>query len=414
MPSRKSVPFFLILVLSLLLGLFVPLQTSSAAPGLTCVLRVVDSQSPSGNGSTWAKAYTDLKLAIATASSGCEVWVAQGVYTAGTNPGDSFTMKNNVAIYGGFNGTETERSQRNWKQNTTTLDGGSIAYHVVKNDNINNFAVLDGFTIANGNASGTGADGRGGGVYNNGSSPILTNLILSDNTAATGGGMFSYNGSPTLTNVTFSANHAGYGGGIYTTYTSTTLTNVLFSGNMADHQGGGMMNDTSSPTLTNVTFSGNTAGEIGGGIYNYQSSSLIYNTIIWGNTGGGVDIYGGATVPTFTNSLVQGCVTNTAWTCGHDGGSNLDADPLFIDADGPDDIPGTADDAPRFLKNSPACDAGNNSFLPSDTHDLDGDGITAEPIPYDLDMRPRIFGAQVDMGAYEFSVTTIFLPHITK
>jgi hypothetical protein len=415
MPSRQSVPFFFILVLSLLLGLFIPVHTSSAAPELNCVFRVVDSLNPSGDGSTWAKAFTDLNLAITTASSGCEVWVAQGVYTPGTSPDASFSMKNNVAIYGGFNGTETERAQRDWKKNITTLSGGMIVHHVVNNLNITRFAVLDGFTITNGNATGTGADGRGGGMYNYESSPTLTNLTISVNTAATGGGMFNYNGSPMLTNVIFSGNIAGYGGGMYNTWMSPTLTNVTFSGNTAGNQGGGLMNDYSNPTLTNVTLSGNSAGEIGGGIYFYQSSAQIYNSIIWGNTGGGIDIYGGANVPTFTNSLAQGCTINTSWICGHDGGSNMGADPLFIDANGPDDIFGTADDNPRLMNNSPARDTGNNSFLPADMLDLDGDGITsAETIPYDLDMHPRIFGAQVDMGAYEVNITTIFLPHIKR
>jgi hypothetical protein len=421
MPLRPSVPLILILALSLLFGPVIPVHASFAAPGLACVLRVVDSLSTSGDGSSWAVAYTDLNLAIATASSGCEVWVAKGVYTPGTSPADSFSLKNNVAIYGGFNGTETERTQRNWRENSTTLNGGMLVYHVVKNNSINQSAVLDGFTITNGNAAGTGEDGRGGGVNNNNSNPTLSNLTVSGNTAATGGGMFNYYSSPILTNVIFSGNTAGYGGGMYNVFSNLTLTNGAFTGNMVVNQGGGMMNDYSNPTLTNVTISGNLAGEIGGGIYNYLSAPLIDNSIIWGNTGGAIINLNGTGSPTLTNSLVQGCIIDTIWQpfCGKDGadnlgGNNLDTDPLFVDADGFDDIFGTADDNLRLLKNSPAIDAGNDSFLPTDTLDMNGDGITAEPIPYDLDMRPRIFGARVDMGAYEFNIVTMFLPLIKK
>ncbi len=143
-------------------------------------------------------------------------------------------MKNGVAIYGGFYGTETERTQRNWRENITTLDGGMLVYHVVKNTFINQFAVLDGFTITNGNATGTGEDGRGGGVNNNNSNPTLSNLTFSGNTASTGGGMFNYFSSPNLTNVIFSGNTAGYGGGMYNVFSNLTLTNVAFTGNMAD------------------------------------------------------------------------------------------------------------------------------------------------------------------------------------
>jgi hypothetical protein len=421
MPSRPSVPFIMILALSLLFRLFIPVHASFATPEPPCVLRVVDSLSTPGDGSTWAVAYTDLSLAITAASPGCEVWVAQGVYTPGTSPDDSFSLKNNVAIYGGFNGTETERTQRNWRKNITTLDGGMLVYHVVKNTYINPFAVLDGFTITNGNATGTGEEGRGGGVNNNNSNPTLTNLTFSGNTASTGGGMFNYFSNTNLTNVIFSGNTAGYGGGMYNVFSNLTLTNVAFTGNMVVNQGGGMMNDYSSPTLTNVTISGNSAGEIGGGIYNYLSAPLINNSIIWGNTGGGIINIIGTTSPTLTNSLVQGCIIDTIWqpSCGKDGtdnlgGNNLDTDPLFVDANGPDNIFGTADDNPRLMKNSPAIDTGNDSLLPIDTLDMDGDGITEEPTPCDLDMRLRIIGARVDMGSSEFKIETIFLSLISQ
>ncbi len=61
---------------------------------------------------------------------------------------------------------------------------------------------------------------------------------------------------------------------------------------------------------------------------------------------------------------------------------------MFVDADGPDDIPGTEDDDLRLLPNSPAMNRGDPGFTP----DL---GET------DLDGNPRLQGCRVDMGAYE-------------
>jgi len=78
-----------------------PLYVNASATGLD-------------NGTSWTDAYTQLQDALSAAISGDEIWVAQGTY----KPGDSgattatFTLKDGVAIYGGFAGTETSRSAR--------------------------------------------------------------------------------------------------------------------------------------------------------------------------------------------------------------------------------------------------------------------------------------------------------------
>jgi hypothetical protein len=106
-----------------------------------------------------------------------------------------------VAIYGGFGGSETDLSQRNWLTNvvmpsgeigTTSTDDNS--YHVVTGAT---GAKLDGVTITGSNANGTEAlpcfNRCGGGMYNSDSSPVLSNVTFSGNTAAFhGGGMHNY------------------------------------------------------------------------------------------------------------------------------------------------------------------------------------------------------------------------------
>jgi len=63
----------------------------------------------------------------------------------------------------------------------------------------------------------------------------------------------------------------------------------------------------------------------------------------------------------------------------------------------------------RLLATSPCIDTGDNNSVPADTTDLDNDGNTIEPIPYDLDGRDRFADGDcngtdiVDMGAYEFT-----------
>ncbi len=80
-----------------------------------------------------------------------------------------------MGIYGGFNGTETLRTQRNPSANVTRLSGdigatrdwADNSYHVVVGSYTNSTAVLDGFTIYAGNANVTALTYfLGGGMYN--------------------------------------------------------------------------------------------------------------------------------------------------------------------------------------------------------------------------------------------------------
>jgi predicted outer membrane repeat protein len=372
------------------------------------------------------------------------------------------SLKSPVVVYGGFAGTETGRSQRDWVANATVLsgdlDGNDVtnAQGVVTGSGTDATAVLDGFTVSAGNASGGYPNDRGGGMYNDGGSPTLTNVTFSGNSAVYDGGMGNYNSSPTLTNVTFSGNSANIGGGMgnwdnssptLTNVTfsgnyayvgggmgnwdnsSPTLTNVTFSGNATLYDGGGMYNYNSSPTLVNVTFSGNSASSYGGGMYSeWDSSATLTNCILWGNTDGGTleqsaQIFNApGSAITVTYSLVAGGV--------YTGSGNITGDPQFVrnpDAgDGDWTTPGDNDYGDlRLQLTSPAVDAGDNRAVPADTLDLDGDGDTAEKLPFDVYGYPRFVDVPsvadtgvgtppiVDMGACE-AQTLIYLPLVVK
>ena len=101
----------------------------------------------SGNCSSWANACT-LQKALNEAVSGDQIWVKQGVhypdippYYADNDRNATFTLKNGVAIYGGFArtpGTEGNFSVRDWQNNHTILSGD-----IDQNDNHGGNYIID-------------------------------------------------------------------------------------------------------------------------------------------------------------------------------------------------------------------------------------------------------------------------------
>ena len=342
-----SVLFVIIFVLTV-----TPLQAAHAA-GVARYAK--PAASGTGNCLSWDNACT-LQTALTVATSGDEIWVAAGTYKPTTDPANrdaTFQLNSGVALYGGFAGKEKTRDQRNPATNVTILSGDidnndsqkpiitdlttvtgntTNSYHVVTGTVEATGANLDGFTVTAGNANSADADiycdgnGCGGGMFNDGSSPTLTDVTFHGNTAINGGGMYNgteactaltdvtfsgntatYNGggmdnedcSPTLMNVIFSGNTAEDGGGMYT-YQSPTLINVTFSGNTARNGSGGGMHGENS-TLTNVTFSGNIAAYNGGGMSNDGDSTLTDVTFShnFADAGGGMS--NNLSSPTLTN-----------------------------------------------------------------------------------------------------------------
>ncbi len=102
----------LVALLALAWAALLPTPAAHAA-GPVCYVNASASAGGANDASSWSDAYTDLQAALGNV--GCtEIWVAAGTYypTSGTDRTVTFQIKNNVAIYGGFSGTETARDQR--------------------------------------------------------------------------------------------------------------------------------------------------------------------------------------------------------------------------------------------------------------------------------------------------------------
>jgi hypothetical protein len=212
----------------------------------------------------------------------------------------------------------------------------------------------------------------------------LTNATFSGNSVTViGGGMANDNSNPVLTNVTFSGNTAEAGGGLFNSVSSPQLTNVTFSSNISTGTnsydgGGGLYNYTASPTLNNVTFSGNTASGSGGSaMRNYSGSNpSVANSIFWGDATAEV-VNSDTSAATIKDSIVAGdCPAGS--TCTH----VLIGDPKL----GPLQNNGGFTKTRALLPGSAAIDKGGVNAACADT---DQRGVT----------RPQ--GAACDMGAYE-------------
>ena len=145
-------------------------------------------------------------------------------------------------------------------------------------------------------------------------------------------------------------------------------------------------------TVTNCTFSGNLCFQ-GGGMYKYYySHPTVTNCIFWGDSASSTpEIFNAGSTPSVTYSDIAG---------GYVGSGNINEDPLFIDPNGLDGIPGTADDEEGYVHlrgYSPCINSG------------DPGGSYAGQV--DLDRQARVSYGRVDIGVDEvFPIAGDFEP----
>jgi len=321
--------------------------------GPYAIVRVTPTGNDANDGSGWddAHAKKTVQSGLDRASLlGGDVWVKAGTYN------ERIVLPAHAHLYGGFAGTETEKSQRNWSANTTTLDG-SAGGSVVTAAAGEQVSTIDGFTITNGSAS------YGAGVYCAGSSPTIANDTITGNTASSnGGGIYCSCSSPTIANNAITGNSASFGGGVYCWYMSPTITNNAITANTAPSNGGGIYCwNSSSPAVSNNVVAFNSSG-----ICNSGGSPVLWNNDVYGNT-------------SYSYSGISA------------GTGDISKDPLFVDRPGGNY---------HLTGNSPCINAGRNS----------GPGLPA----LDMDGEARIFGAAVDIGADEYWPLTLNASELKK
>jgi len=281
---------------------------------------------------------------------------------------------------------------------------------------------------------GNAANGNGGGMYNNFAAPILLNCTFMGNYSEDrGGAMSNVKSSPDISDCTFSYNSALYGGGAMHNDVDSkpNMLNCSFIENTSRY-GGAMFNFGSAPILANCAFRRNRGYDYGGGMYNSYNSALVLKNCTFianhaGTYGAGISNNGceiSLTNCTFVSNSSQNgsALAFSGWqndvelrSCiicdsaepmwnkdnseidirysnvsgGWPGVGNIDTDPQFVDADGPDNIPGTKDDDLRLSLSSPCVNTGDPNYVP-------------DPGETDINGNGRIAGGRIDMGAYEF------------
>ncbi|MBN1841900.1 MAG: right-handed parallel beta-helix repeat-containing protein [Deltaproteobacteria bacterium] len=191
----------------------------------------------------------------------------------------------------------------------TVIDGGGNGCVVSFVNGEGPSAVLDGFTVTNGAPD----VGMAAGILCDGSYPIITNCLVTNNQ---GQGAGISNAGPTITDCTISSNTGSHGAGISCSgngFVPATITNCIIENNVGDFCGAGIYAFGARPIITDCIIRDNDGGnEIGGGIFLMADASAIITGCTF--TGNSAGYGGGLYVDVGSNATISDCIIqdNTA------------------------------------------------------------------------------------------------------
>jgi len=442
-------------------------MTATATAAQAAVIRVKPDGDDANSGASWAQAKRTVGAAIQAGNADDEIWVAAGVYDERIRNKLSGGLSVDMALYGGFAGTEITLDQRDVAANPTILDGGAGGSVVTIDSLAGPGMRIDGFRIRNGQAI------FGGGIQITGAAPtienndflgnqadhggaimvwafrtippvaharIVSNVIQVNRGGSGGGGIAVVGASPEIRgNVLLRNTTGGYGGGIGVWVTDSSRTarpwivnnfiyenaaNLTTSGLLV---GGGGIYATqrningepvsfgiAAPRIEDNVVAANAAISCGGGIavaYAYNEPAPITNNTIVANSGSG--ICWGQAGPTMVNNLVA---YNT-WGLEEDVGNPYPPTLRFNDVSGNrvhrerTDYFQLADrtGSDGNISADPGVawyGAGRLRLQPGSPCIDVGDDAAAGAGRTDIDGQPRVLGAHVDIGADESDGTT--------
>lgn len=258
-------------------------------------------------------------------------------------------------------------------EDRVVLDGGkkNRIFKII-GENEDSHAILRNLTLQNGKAK---SQNKGGAIYSEGRLTIENSTFIG-NSGFVGGAVENNGGNLTIKNSTFSDNHADFGGAVGCEGGCLTIVNSVLTRNSVSSiygagngRGGAIYMQEGVTYLYNCTVAGNTATVRGGGLCVISGSCNACNSIVAQNY-----------APKDVN--INGSIDESSCN------NCIDAEPSFIVA--PEFSAGALSNADeidlRLSRDSAAIDQGDCVYVDYDC---------------DLDGKRRVFGAAVDIGAYE-------------
>jgi len=255
---------------------------------------VDDDAMGSGSGSSWGNAIAHPSVAMDSSSAGDQIWVAFGTYYGlGNRSAPVVAFKAGVSLYGDFEGTETNLSERN-SYYRATFDGGDTLYHVVTGADD---ALLHGIYVEHGRATNLSSPSemRGAGIYCLNAKMRIALCYISDNEAYLGGGIYAEGDTVIIDSCTVrdnrspvvSVDESAGGGGINIHAGRAVITGTVIRDNTSSAYGGGLLLYNSSAVVSGGLVALNSTadpGRDGGGVYIYNADAVELETEFVGCT----------------------------------------------------------------------------------------------------------------------------------
>lgn len=368
-----------------------------------------------GDGSSWANAFTDLKIALSpahltkpdTIKVAAATYIPETTSSCSINTGhQGYEISHDVVLLGGY---PSGGGVRDWKSNKTIISG-DIGVVGDSTDNVAKLIIMrglssktkmDGFIIRDSYTYGVSHyERRGGGLYIESCDSVkVENCVFENNSANWGAGCYVHQSNASFYNVVFNDNwgHVN-GGGAYCYYSQVDFNQCLFNKGYGGFGGGGIRNwGYCDVKVYQCTFYDNYANHWGGALYNHTySHAEVYNCIFWKNRVNPSYPQSTLDFRTTNNSRIK--VHNSIVTVDESEVSDsityenclVDVNPMFSDTlslIGDDATWMTADDGLQLRYTSPAINIGDSTDVSNTT---------------DMVNNQRIIGAAIDLGPYEF------------